>query len=82
MRIRDVSPVAPEEQRVPGDATRWTHCMEKSNGYPRAEPRDPEACLQQYVEEVSGEPARLAALQVRPTLSQRHIGVCGRSHRE
>ncbi|MEX5215713.1 MAG: hypothetical protein NW703_16320 [Nitrospiraceae bacterium] len=48
----------------------------------RAEPREPEAYLQQYVEGVSGEPARLAVLQAQPTLSQRHIGGCSRSHRE
>ena len=48
----------------------------------RAEPRKPEAYLRQYVEGASGEPARLAALQARPVLSQRHIGGCSRSHRE
>ena len=44
--------------------------MEKSNGYPCAEPRDPEAYLRQYVEGASGEPARLVAFQARPALSQ------------
>jgi hypothetical protein len=36
---------------------RWTHCMEKNNGYPRAEPRGAEAYLRQYVEATKGEPA-------------------------
>jgi hypothetical protein len=66
--------------------------MEKSNGYPRAEPREPEAYSQQYVEGVSDEPARLVALQAQPTLSQPGYlllfvsngsnGGCSRSHRE
>jgi hypothetical protein len=47
-----------------------------------AETRKPGAYLRQYVEGVSGEPARLAALQARSTLSQRHLGGCSRSHRE
>jgi hypothetical protein len=41
-------------------AMRWTHCMEKSNGCPRVEPRGREAYLKQYVDGLSGEPARLA----------------------
>ena len=40
---------------------RRTHCREKSNGYPRAEPREAEAYLKQYVEAARGEPARLVA---------------------
>jgi hypothetical protein len=34
-------------QRVPEDALRWTHCEEKSNGYPHAEIREVEAYLKQ-----------------------------------
>ena len=48
----------------------------------RAEPRGREAYLKQYVDRPSGESAWLAALMARPTLSQRHINGCSRSHRE
>ena len=58
MTVLDVAPVAYPEQRVPEDAGRGTHCREKSNGYPHAEPQEAEAYLKQYVEALRGEPAR------------------------
>jgi hypothetical protein len=56
--------------------------MEKSNGYPRVEPGGREAYLKQYVDRLSGEPARLAMAFVRPGLSQRRRRDCSRSTHE
>jgi hypothetical protein len=64
MTVRDVPPIAYAEQWVAEDAIRWTHCMEKSNGYPHAEPRGAEAYLRQYVEAARGEPARHTKLRL------------------
>ena len=41
-----------------------------------------EAYLKQYVEVTRGEPARLAAAQPQPGLSQRRIGGCSKSAHE
>jgi hypothetical protein len=45
----------------------------------RAEPREAEAYLKQYVEAARGEPGRLAAGHRQPGLPQRRIGGCSRS---
>jgi hypothetical protein len=49
--------------------------MEKSNGYPRVEPRGRKAYLKEYVDRPSGEPARLRAETAHAGLSQQRIGV-------
>ena len=43
--------------------------MEKSNGYPRAEPHEVEAYVQQYFEAARGEPARRYGAQPHAGLS-------------
>jgi hypothetical protein len=48
----------------------------------QAPSRTTEPIPKQSVDRPSSEPARLAALQAQPTLSQWHIGGCSRSHRE
>ncbi len=56
--------------------------MEKSNGYPHAEPLEAEAYLKQYVEAVRGEPARQHTPEAHAGLSQRRVGGCSRSAHE
>ena len=46
------------------------------------EPLGAEAYLNQYGEAPRGEPARLGASISQPSLSQRRVGGCSRSHRE
>jgi hypothetical protein len=48
----------------------------------RVEPREADAYLKQYVEVVRGEPAHLAAESLQPSLSQRRMLSCSRSHHE
>ncbi len=90
MTVLRVPPVAIEEQRVPGSRVALHPLHHRSNGYPAWSLRggvpgtrcSAECNGDQYVDRLSGEPARLAAERQRTGLSEQRIRDCSRSVHE